>query len=259
MDNLSEEGLRPKLEGSIRLENVSFRYPSRPVVPILTRFNLEVRSRKKPLIIKKIICMKLLNFQENIAYGLMESEATLEKVMEAAKIANIHEFIMSLPQRLRMKYKEYLMEREEMDYYKDIIESLMEVGEFGAQLSGGQKQRIAIARAIIRKPVILLLDEATAALDSTSEKNLQMLKDVIKRLVDSPNNEHPPLTNFINGEFISSNNYIDSINPATGKTWIMIPDSGENDVNKAVEAAKTAFQKYETKIKIKRIKVTQID
>ena len=85
---------------------------------------------------------------ENIAYG--NYEATKEQVLEAAKIANAHEFIMSLP-----------------DGYET------NVGEKGANLSGGQRQRIAIARAVLKDAPILLLDEATSSLDVQAEQQVQ--------------------------------------------------------------------------------------
>ncbi|KAL3102064.1 hypothetical protein niasHS_003473 [Heterodera schachtii] len=88
-----------------------------------------------------------LSIRENIAYGLTEKEATEERITRAAKIANIHQFVETLPQKYETP-----------------------VGGRGTQLSGGQRQRIAIARAIVRDPRILLLDEATSALDTESEK-----------------------------------------------------------------------------------------
>ena len=74
----------------------------------------------------------------------------MEQVVAAAKIANAHEFIM---------------EKEE-GYQTNI-------GDRGVKLSGGQRQRLSIARAVLRNPPILILDEATAALDTHSEKVVQ--------------------------------------------------------------------------------------
>jgi ATP-binding cassette subfamily B protein len=85
---------------------------------------------------------------ENIAYG--SPEATTDQVMEAAKIAEAHDFIMQLPQG-----------------YETIV------GERGQKLSGGQRQRIAIARGVLKNPPILILDEATSAVDNETEAAIQ--------------------------------------------------------------------------------------
>jgi len=86
--------------------------------------------------------------RDNIAYG--RHDATDEEVVDAARRANAHEFIERLP--------------EQYDTF---------IGERGVKLSGGQCQRLAIARAILARPQILILDEATSNLDTESEQLIQ--------------------------------------------------------------------------------------
>ncbi len=92
---------------------------------------------------------------ENITYG--HPEATTEQVEAAARAANAHDFVERLPKGYDTQ-----------------------VGERGVKLSGGQKQRIAIARALVKNPPILILDEATSSLDSKAEREVQ---DALERLM----------------------------------------------------------------------------
>ena len=84
----------------------------------------------------------------NIAYG--RTDATTEKVEAAAKLSRIHDFVTDLP-----------------DGYESMV------GERGLKLSGGEKQRVAIARMILKQPLIMLFDEATSALDTHTEREIQ--------------------------------------------------------------------------------------
>jgi len=105
--------------------------------------------RNRLAIVEQVPYLFHASIQENIAYG--RPDATLEEIRASAKSANIDHFIMGLPEG-----------------YSTIV------GERGATLSAGERQRIAIARALLRNPSLLILDEPTASLDPASEAEVSI-------------------------------------------------------------------------------------
>ncbi|CAG8729804.1 25861_t:CDS:2, partial [Gigaspora rosea] len=203
IDTWSQDGEKIKtVKGHLKFSNVHFHYPTRPNVPVLQGLNFEVKPGQYAALVGFSGCGKStimslierfyqvtngtitidemditkinvnslrehialvsqesslydMTIKENILLGCLPGQNVTQNDLEkVCREANIHNFIIGLP-----------------NGYDTFI------GGKGIQLSGGQKQRITIARALIRNPKILLLDESTSSLDSESEKAVQNALD----------------------------------------------------------------------------------
>ncbi|XP_041969859.1 multidrug resistance protein homolog 49 [Aricia agestis] len=199
IDSLSNEGLRPELDGTLQLKDVYFRYPARPDVQILNGLSLRISRGETVALVGssgsgKSTVLQLLQRMYDPESGGVEASGNDLRNLNVRHyrnhIAVVGQepvlFAGTIKENIRMSNPscsdEEIIVAAKQAYCHTFIKKLPNgyntlIGERGAQLSGGQKQRIAIARALVRRPKILILDEATSALDSQSEAKVQRALD----------------------------------------------------------------------------------
>jgi ATP-binding cassette subfamily B protein len=199
--SLEESHENAPLKGEINFVDVNFSYPSRPEIPVLKDINIRIPSGHKIALVghsgagKSTIVQLLMRF-----YPLASGQILVDgKNTQQLNISHLRNNIAIVPQEVllfgesifdNIAYgKPGSMEQEVREAARkanalEFIDKFPEgfntlVGERGVKLSGGQKQRIAIARAILKDPAILILDEATSSLDSQSEALIQEALEVL--------------------------------------------------------------------------------
>ncbi|TIC04401.1 P-loop containing nucleoside triphosphate hydrolase protein [Wallemia mellicola] len=209
IDSASEDGLKPSsIDGNITFKDVNFAYPARPEIQVMKNFSTKFSQGKFTALVGasgsgKSTSIGLIERFYDPSSGLIELDGTNIRDLNVkwlrSKIGLVGQEPVLFNDTIRANVEHGLIGTE-MEHWSDdqklelvtkacktanadsFIDDLPEgynntVGERGMLLSGGQKQRVAIARAIVSDPPILLLDEATAALDSASESIVQKALD----------------------------------------------------------------------------------